>query len=164
MPAGKPRATIAHLQLMGDPNNKIGRIYNPEAPSILPKDIELKYPRRYSKETRKAWDAIVPSLLLQGVLTEKDLPSLGMMFDHYQNYVDTKKLYDKYKIDLSLPPAELIKQTQAKRHLHAMMHDSMNEFNKLASKFGCTPTDRSKLPINQDHKKEEDPLSIVLGN
>ena len=161
---GKPRATIEHLQLIGDHNNKIGREYNPAKGNIITADTMIEPPRKYSKETINAWEMVVPNLIMLQALTEPDLPLLKATFDSYDDYVKARKLYLKHEIDFKASTEEILKQTTVHQKLFSIMNDAREKFNRFASKFSCTPTDRSKLPINQDHEKEKDPLEIVLGN
>lgn len=162
--SGKPRSTVAHLQLVGDPNKKIGRTFNPATGNIITKDTMINPPKRYTKETVEAWNLIVSNLIMMQSLTEADLPALKTLFDAYNDYVRARKAYLKHEIDLKAGTDELLKQTTIHQKLFGIMDSARDRFNKLAGRFGCTPTERSKLPINQDNKKDEDPLAVVLGN
>ena len=160
---GRPRATTAHLQLVGDPNGKIGRTYNPASGNLITRDTMISPPKKYSKETVEAWNLIVSNLIMMQSLTEPDLPALKSLFDAYDDYVKARKAYQKHVVDLKAGTEELLKQTTIHQKLFGIMDSARDRFNRLAGRFGCTPTDRSKLPINQDHKKDEDPLDVIIS-
>mgnify|MGYP003298971213 CR=1 FL=1 len=159
------RATLKHLELVGLENHGAHKFYNRDSSPVIPRDATLKIPSEYSKETRKAWKSVVQNLINQQVLTENDLPSLKMLFDTYDDYVKARENYKAYNamFDAS-DPTNTRKMVEIQRTLFATMNMARNEFNSLASRFGLTPVDRTKLPINQPEPKTEDPLAVVLGD
>ena len=162
MAAGRPRGTPQHLEVSGL-TKKRKKYYeernNQQVATI--EAVEIEPPKKYSKETKAAWNSIVPNLLSMGVLTELDLPSMQMMFDSYEEYVQAKKAITKFeKIHTLLEPDYVTKR----KALNTWMINCQINFNKIAARFGLMPTERSRLPINsQEQEEDEDPLEIILS-
>lgn len=156
--AGHPRATNQHVALTGtDYYNKYQVQRNYKQVATISKDTSLRCPKQYSKDTKKAWKAIVPNLILMGSLTEQDLPSLSMMFDAYEDYYQTREDY----LTFIQASNSFDKQSMdTRRRLFTTMNDARDQFNRLAARFGCMPTERSRLPINKE--EDEDPLAVIL--
>lgn len=164
MGAGRPRATTQHLEVSGllDRKKKCYAETRRETQLAVIKDVRIDPPKKYSQETKQAWMAIVPNLVDIGVLTEVDLPSMQMMFDCYEEYVQAKKAITKFeKIHSILEPDYVTKR----KALNTWMVNSQINFNKIAARFGIMPTERSRLPINEGEgvSGEEDPLEIILS-
>lgn len=162
MPAGRPRATREHTDLNGLTKAEPDRYKSRARTSDLAvKQVSgIDCPKKYMSQTKKAWKAIVPGLLSLGVMAEIDLPSLGLMFDAYDDYV-------KYTIK----EKELTKSIDwynekavgLVARVNSMKRHSLEEFNKLASRFGITPVERTRLQFEKIDEKNDDPLSVVIG-
>jgi len=163
MAAGRPRGTQKHIELSGLAKKRkkyYGERNNTQLAPLA--DMSIEAPKKYSRETRMAWDLIVPNLIAMEVLTEVDLPSLQMMFDAYEEYVQAKKTITKFeKIHTMLEPDYIIKR----KALNTWMTNSQVNFNKIAARFGLMPTERSRLPINGGNPgiEEKDPIEVVLA-
>ena len=159
---GKPRATIQHLELVGLENHGDHKYYNRDHGPLITADTNLKCPSEYHKETKKCWKAIVPTLIQMGVLTEPDLPTLKQLFDAHDDYVRARENYKAYTVLFdSSNIQDVVKMVDIQRKLFSVMDAARDRFNKIGSRFGITPTERSRLPINQE-SKDEDPLQVIL--
>ena len=161
----RPRATAQHLDITGQ------KILKPQKYSkynmtngIVVDAVEIKPPRELSKEAKKAWNVTVPALLQMKVISETDLVSLGNLFTIYDEIVSAKKAIAKLeKQNLDITSDEYIDK---RKKLNGWLSLSIKTFISNASRFGMTPSDRTRLPIfNEDEelKEAEDPLDIMLG-
>ena len=162
MPAGKPRALKEKLELNGLADIHHRRYDNRAKTSDLPltKITAIPCPKKYSKETAKAWDAIVPGLLKLGVVSEIDLPSLGMMFDAYEVYAKYRNKEKELQAKTDWESEYSIKLLQKAATLKRGAYE---DFVKMSARFGVTPVERTRLEFNIDEKKPADPLALVLG-
>lgn len=159
----RARSTKEYLELTGKINNQ--KQYKDLAPSkglptSIPTDAALKCPTKYCKRTKDAWHAIVPSLTVLGVLNVQDLAALEMMFSAHEQYVKAEEALRKY-MATEFDPSNFT-SVKHMRTLSTVMNESISTFIKVSTKFGITPTERTKLVFNSE-EKEKDPLSIVLG-
>ena len=162
MPAGRPRATREHTDLNGLTKAEPDRYKSRARTSDLAvKQVSaIDCPKKYMSQTKKAWKAIVPGLLSLGVMAEVDLPSLGLMFDAYDEYVrfamKEKELSKSIEWASDKDVGRLQRVVSMKRH-------SLEDFNKIAARFGITPVERTRLQFDVQEKKDDDPLSVVIG-
>ena len=158
---GRPRLTQNALTLSGQDKLKPQRYsnYNMEAGSVIPRDAILKCPKEYSKETKKAWKAIVPSLIEMQVLSVQDLPTMRMMFDVYEEYLMHCKVIKHLDETYSNEEDYWEKRDKAARR----RSKALDEWIRLACRFGITPTERSRLMPQETLEKDKSPLDIVLG-
>lgn len=161
MPAGQPRKTQQALVLSGADKYNAKRYENynlTETGPVIPKDAVIKCPKEYSKETKKAWKTIVPALISMGVLSEQDLVGLKMMFDVYEEYqrhiMTIKHLDETYSNE---------EDYWDKRDRAAKRRDkALDQWLRIACRYGILPTERSRLMPQDIQKKDEDPLDIIL--
>jgi len=161
MAAGKPRATTELLKLNGGfrPDRHSNR--GDSSLISLPKDSILEPPSTYSAKAKKCWQAIVPCLITQRILSEEDLPSLDMMFNAYEEYERAKRAIKKFD---KLHPDLLDKESiDNRKKLNTWMTQSITEFNKIAARFGIMPTERVRIQSVVDGDKPQDPLDVLLG-
>ena len=157
----KPRATAQALQLSG--LNKIQKekysTYNMEPGKVIPRDCELKPPKSYEKQTKKAFKVITSNLIAMGALSEQDLPALALMMDSLDDY---------YKLEALI---RLLDQTTEKDDNYFKKRDrllsrkskAMREFYLWVPHFGISPSDRTRLMCEPHSNKEKDPLDQILG-
>lgn len=161
MPAGRPRGTIPHLQLAGLADKRPAYYGQRNNENFAVVQEQLEPPKSYSKETKSAWSTIVPNLLAMKVISEVDLPSLQTMFDCYEEYVQAKKAIIKFdKIHTILEPDYILQR----KALNQWLMNCQQNFNKIAARFGCMPTERSRLSINKEEPQAIDVLEEVLAN
>lgn len=158
---GRPRGTISHLELSGLTTQRPGYYGKRNNENFAVVTSQLEAPKKYSKETKEAWQLVVPNLLAMQVISEVDLPSLMTMFDCYEEYVQAKKAIAKYDKTHTIDEPDYILKRKA---LNTWLTTCQQNFNKIACRFGCMPTERSRLPINNEGPKLEDPLAVVLGD
>lgn len=161
MPKGRPKKPVETLALQGTYRDDRHKNRSDSKAIALPKDAVIAAPANYSAKTKKCWDSIVPALIVQGILSEADLPSLDLMFQSYEEFLKAKaaiKKFDKQYPDL------LDKETiDNRKKLNAWLSQATNDFNKIAARFGITPSERLKNIQEADKKKTEDPLEVVIG-
>lgn len=127
----------------------------------FPADTTIKCPTKFSSKTKKCWNSIVPNLIRQQVLSDQDLASLDMMFCAFEEYLKAQesiKAFDK-EHPVLIETADIDKR----RKLNRWLLDSITAFNKVAYKFGITPTERLREVERIDTQHTEDPLEIVIG-
>lgn len=112
-----------------------------------------------SKESKAAWNLIVSDLVEGKELSRGDLPSLCNLIEAYEEVVKVKKAIKQYDKEHNLSEPTFIHE---RKKLNDWLINSIKAYSVLASKFGLTPTDRTKLPIIQEEIKEEDPLEILI--
>jgi len=127
----------------------------------FPTDTIIKCPQKFSAKTKKCWEAIVPNLIRQKILTDQDLPSIDMMFTAFEEYLNAQKAIKAF--DKENPVLLDTASIDQRRKLNKWLLDSITAFNKVAYKFGITPTERLKEVEDIHTKKSEDPLEIVIG-
>ena len=158
-----PRATTKHLELSGVSKHNKGQYANRNTATgiIIKPEDNLECPRGYSKETKDAWNAIVPSLIQMTDLGTQDLPSLKTLFDTYEDYVKKRKRYQQYEKEHKDDFDEKIVNVEHK--LFIMMNKARDSFHQIACRFGCVPTERSRLLQKVENEPVEvDPLAVIL--
>ena len=163
MAAGRPRATVRQLELHGiEKNTTAHKNYaNPDVSKNLIMDIPSP-PSHYSVKTKDAWNKILPGLIAMRVLTEHDLVTLTSGFDAYEEMIQAqKKIREFDKAHKELLDSNSIKD---RKTLSSWMLTSMAEANKVFCRFGLTLRERTRLNLIPEKKKDEDPLSVVLGD
>lgn len=165
----KRRSTVQQLEASGllQHNAKHYSNYNRLTGTVIEKDIQLEPPKHYRTETKKAWKAITQNLITIGALSLQDLPSLGTMFDSYDRYIclrDKLGMYDSYLEEDGIDPFLNPEWLKGRSTLHRMMTTELDQFMKAASRFGLTPTERSRLVCQQEEEKEIDPLEAITSS
>lgn len=158
---GRPRSPYQHLQLNGliDKNKKHyeDMHYNPT--EGIPLDCVPLCPRGVSKRGKEFWNGTIPYLCKIGVLSYTDLSQLESLLFAYealQKSVDELKLWD------STEHEQTHENVMTRKSLVSTYNTCQSNFNSLASKFGMTPVDRTRLPIiSEKNETEEDPLDIL---
>lgn len=159
----RPRGTQASLTLSGLKDKRPG-YYNQRSwvtGTVIPADAKLTCPSHYCKETKKAWKAMTSNLISMGALSEQDLPMLGALFDSYDRYNQVKLKLEEFDAQENADwfSPEWLK---TRRSLQTQLHAELANFTTMASRFGCTPTERSKLVCEKKEIKNEDPLEVLL--
>lgn len=157
---GRPRGTIESLKLHGI--DKTDKKYKEYAQPDVSDQLITNYinpPNHYSARTKKAWERILPNLLAMRVLTEQDLDTLQTGFDAFEEMVKAQRAIKAF--DKNFDPTDS-SQVKTRRSLSQWMLASMGEANKVFCRYGLTPTERSRLDIIPEKKKDDDPLSLVL--
>lgn len=129
MPGGRPRKPVQAKILAGtyradrdgDPASLVRAAGSPVAPAHL------------SGEALAFWGRIVPGLVASGVAAACDGPALTAMCEWWARY-------RRYSEALDAAPAD-----GDAYQLLVMVGISTTNFDRLASRFGLTPSDRAKL-------------------
>ena len=161
MAAGRPQKPTEILKLNGGYREDRHANRGDSTSVALPKDTILEAPKKYSAATKKAWDCIVPSLILQGILAAEDLPTLDVLFNAYEEYEKAKKAIAKF--DKAHPDLITSDDIADRKKLHAWLSQASNDFHKISARFGITPTERVRIANPQKETKKEDPLEVILA-
>lgn len=157
----RPRATANQIELSG--LNKIQKTrystYNMEPGKVIPPDVKLKPPKKYEKQTKKAFQSITSNLIAMGALSEQDLPALQLMMDSLNDYYKFDALIDF--LDKTYMDKEDYFDKRDK--LIKRKNESMRAFYLWTGKFGLSPTERTKLSCETPEKSDKDPLDQLLG-
>lgn len=153
--------TSTELTLSGQGKLKKTRYssYNLVPGTVIPKDITLKPPKHYEKETKKSFNVITRNLIAMGALSEQDLPSLQLMMDCLDDYYKLGNLL-KHLDETTTERDEFYYKTRDK--LMKRKAEAMRNFYLWVGRFGCTPVDRTKLVCGEITNDENDPLDIIL--
>lgn len=162
MPAGHPRLTQTALTLSGQDKLRPQRYssYNLVPGQVIPRDVVLTPPKHYEKQTKKAFKTISSNLIAMGALSEQDLVAFGVMMDSLNDYYKCDALLihlDKTVIDMD---EEYLKQRDK---ILKRKGEASDRFYKWTSRFGITPTERTRLVCGEQKQKEEDPLDILVN-
>ena len=158
----RARRPKEYLELKGSINNQVQyKNYHPSLslPTRIGDDTQLQCPSKYCKRTKEAWQTIVPALLALKVLNIQDLAELEMLFTTHEQYVKSEEALRKFMKTFDPMDFNQVKHMKA---LNTAMNESINTFGKIANRFGITPVERTKLAYSSE-EKEDDPLSVVLG-
>ena len=136
-----------------------------ESGPIIPRDYKIACPKKYDKLTKKAWKAIVPSLIQMQVLSVQDLPMLGVFFDAYDRYIRSQGLVDMVNETLGKDPTKVTEYLEALEKAERRRSKAFDEIYRLSARLGITPVDRTKLcSMDFGRKDEGDPLDQILGD
>ena len=133
MPGGRPRKPVAQKLMEGtfradrdgDPSLLVPSAGSPEPPSHL------------SGEALAFWWRVVPDLAASRIATERDSAELAIMCEWWARY---RRYSDE--VD-GLNP-----QDKAAYQLTVLCGICCTNFDRVASKFGLNPSDRSKLRVD----------------
>ena len=95
-------------------------------------------PSGLKEHASKLWDDLIPQLTALGVATSVDGPALGEMCQWFDRYIRWGEALDKMGI-------------RAKTHYRLTVQVSMasKRFQSIASRFGLTPADRTKIMVRE---------------
>lgn len=128
--------------------------------------VELKPPKKLTKEAKEKWNEIIPVLTKAGLISIVDQPiledafiQLGIAIDAI-NYVNANfKNYADYINSLNLCKGQL--------SLLSQYSVAMERFNGIMKKFGVTPYERGKIKLNPNKPDEIEAtindLKIIKG-
>ena len=151
MPAGRPRKPIDVLELQGTVRHH--RHGDPEAyfrPDGEPEKPELIADDEFASEM---WDRIVPDLSSSGVAAEIDWAELTCLCEWWSRYrAVTVILKQKTPED------------EGYYRLQILAGAAWKNFSNIASRFGLTPADRSRLGMVGGKKEsEQDKLASFIA-
>ena len=153
MAMGRPRKSERELKLSGTFKKVSSRKnWNDENP--IPLETRTA-PSRYLGRTKKAWDQFMLTKAKQGVLALEDEAAITMMFDSLDLYYRT---YDKVEIlNRGVFGGNKIDDELLDKYnkIDIIMNRQFQRFEKLACRFGITPSERSKLRVKEEAPKSE---------
>lgn len=161
MPSTKPRQTQTALALSGQAELKPQRYKNynlTETGPVITKDMTLRCPSHYCKEVKKSWKAIVPSLISMQVLSQQDLPALSIMFDCLEEYYAQMRAIRLLDSTYSNEEDYWEKRDKASKR----RSKALDEWVRLACRFGILPTERTRLVPQDTGEGEEDILDVIV--
>jgi P27 family predicted phage terminase small subunit len=99
-------------------------------------------PSHLKGESLSFWKHVVPGLIKSGVAKEADAPELAMMCEWWGRYRRYSRMLDRMKNN----DKNLYQTT-------ILCGIACTNFDKVASKFGLTPSDRAKLRVPNKPKE-----------
>lgn len=133
-----------HLKVVdGDREDRINR----DAP--MPNLTSLAPPVALSDRAEKFWDQLAPDMKNRGILSDWDLPILAQLCDALARYFEYGDLLEAANSSDDSPGRDLAKSARGvTRHPYVQMQRDANAMVvQMASRFGMTPADRSKLSV-----------------
>ena len=140
--AGRPRKPD-HLKIIdGDKERRINR----DAPQ--PAASSLEPPFELSERAREIWDRLAPDMKSRGIFTEWDADSFAMACDCLAMYWEFRELLEEHR-DSPYGPymAKGAAGGVIKHPYWQQMRDAQAMALQIYSRFGMTPSDRSKLSV-----------------
>ena len=95
---------------------------------------------------------LVELILIDGLMTNKDLPEFGILCLHYQNMIESDRILQE--------KGKTITDTNGKSRTRPewnIFNDSFKNYNLLCRNFGLDPASRSNIKL-QSKVIEDDPL------
>ena len=158
----RPRATGKHIELSGlvDKKKKYKTEYNLTEGIIPSEGTQLIAPKGLSKLAKKGWDCTVPALLQMKSLSVTDFVNLEQLFLTYDEVINIRKQIKEFDKTHSIADDDYIPKRKA---LSSMLNNTLQTFISLSSRYGMTPSDRTRLPQEEPTAEETDPLEILTN-
>jgi len=131
----KPKPT-EFKRLAGNPGRRPLNDAEPHPPIILP-----DAPSELNAVGRAKWDELARKLFNQGILTELDIDLLYLYCINFQNFMDAQ---EKIKI-FGGPVVKTEKGNPIQNPYLNIANQCQERMIKLASLFGMSPVDRSRI-------------------
>lgn len=145
--AGRPRKPD-HLKVLdGDRKDRI----NTAAPQPLPSSLEPPY--KLSPRARKIWDRLAPDMRVKGIFTEWDVDAFAQACDCLAMYWEFRELLERENDSDDAYGPYIAKGAAGgviKHPYWQMMRDAQSMALQIFSRFGMTPSDRSKLTVKDE--------------
>lgn len=151
---GRPRKTTTELKLSGTFNQHSSRKnWNTETPYQL---TDKPSPSRYLKRTQMEWHKFMTVKTVQGVLSIEDESMLIMMFDSLDLYFRmTDEVYEFHKSPDYKDRISDWKERAMLKDLDKMRSAHLQDFTKIACRFGISPTERSRMTLPEQEQRDE---------
>lgn len=158
----RPRGTASHLILSGQTERKPQKYskYNLTQGVLPPEGASIVAPKGLSKTAKKAWNVTVPALLQMKSLSVTDFVQLENLFITYDELLTVRKAMEDFDKTHSLADSDYIEK---RKKLNAWFNNTQATFTTLASRFGMTPADRTRLPMDSGDDRDKDPLEVIIG-
>lgn len=131
-----PKPTEMRL-LHGDRKDRIN------AGEPLPGTGEVVRPSWLAGDAVVLWDELAADLEERGVLTAWDVPAFAACCWWFGKWREAAGMVDSDGILV-----EGYRGSQVKNPAHQVARDSWSQFEKLAGRFGLTPSDRAQLSVD----------------
>jgi len=132
MPGGRPRKPIALKITEGT--------FRADRDGDLAAQVQAggspSPPEHLAGDALEFWNQVVPGLISAGVAAACDSPALAMMCEWWARHRRFSRQLDEMTID----PGEVYRTT-------ILCGIAWTNFDKIASRFGLTPSDRAKLSV-----------------
>lgn len=157
----RPRGTASHLILSGQTERKPQKYskYN-LTEGVIPTDGTIVAPKGLSKTAKKAWNVTVPALLQMKSLSVTDFVQLENLFITYDELLTVRKAMADYDKEHTIAESDYIEK---RKKLNTWFNNTQATFTTLASRFGMTPADRTRLPMDSEDDGNKDPLEVIIG-
>ena len=157
----RARGTASHLILSGQTDRKPQRYsnYNLTEGVLPPEGTSIVAPKGLSKTAKKAWNVTVPALLQMKSLSVTDFVQLENLFITYDELLTARKAIAEFDKTHSMEDKDYLDK---RRKLNIWFNNTQCTFTNLAARFGMTPSDRTRLPMDGGDD-DKDPLEVIVG-
>lgn len=145
MPAGRPAKPTKLKLLSGDQLKNPQRInrHEPE-----PTAAAVEPPHELRDEVQAVWDRLAPDLIAKRVLTAWDIDQFVVFCDAVATYRDCRA-----HIDFEGYTAQGAAGGVIKSPYWQIMRDAASIMSTVGSRFGLTPSDRTRLTMDEPDDK-----------
>jgi len=150
--SGRPRKPAA-LHILHASRNNAARL-NPHEPGYAPKLASP--PKHLSKAAAAIWRSLGKLLLGQRVITEADHVAFAMVCATAARVVEYEAKIAEYGAVIILKSGDLGISPYSR-----LLHREEAMFSGLASRFGLTPADRTRI-VAAPPEAEADPMEVLL--
>src|SRR5690606_37703889 len=136
---GRPPKPTRLKVLHGDREDRINR----DEP--IPSDGDVVAPEWLDDRAREIWDRLAPDLIDRGVLTPWDVDAFAVGCDAVARHNEAAELVAEHGVLVVGDKERLVKNPAAQ-----LVRDYAGIAATFLGRFGLTPSDRSRLSVNQD--------------
>ena len=154
MPGGRPPKPL-ELKVLHGTDRADRRPANPV--KVAPKKVSC--PKWLDKIASKEWRRIVKLLYSLKLVTELDVAALASYCNSYSLLQKAQEEIDARGLIITTTEGNLIQNPAV-----GIVNTQKKMINTFCSKFGLSPSDRSRLEIPQDNDKPADPMQELIGN
>ena len=137
----KPKPTAAKIAA-GNPGKRAINKAEPKPPTTAP-----PCPEHLGEVARREWLRMVGHLEPLGLLTTIDGDALALYCTAYERWADAEQQLRKTGVIVKAPSGFPIQNPYL-----AIANKAMQQMQKLLVEFGCTPSSRSRISVEQQNK------------
>jgi len=158
-PRGRRPKPSKIKELEGNPGKRPLNQNEPQPPAVQASQLKPPY-GRLSKQARRLWKDLAPSLEALGVLTQADLAAFELLCNHYGFAVEAAAILRAEGLTLQEPAAwdketgEVTAWRTKKHPVAQIFRENSTAFRMMAGEFGLTPSSRARLDVDPPPPKE----------
>lgn len=147
----KPKPTALKI-LEGNPGK---RPINEQEPK--PNKKAPKYPTWLEPEAKKEWKRMSKTLENMGVLTEVDMTAFAGYCQAYARWKEAEEFLSKHGTIFKTPSGYIQQVPQV-----SIAQTYLKVMKDFCSEFGLTPAARSRIRVDIEENKNDDPMEKIL--